>query len=159
MKDIKDLTNKRFDDITVISFAERRNNHIYWYCKCDCGKFFIIRSDKLKTRKSCGCKDVKKNTNPLRRLNPKLYRCWEDMKRRCYRTLNPNYKYYGGRGIKVCEEWLKDFMSFYNWAIQNGYNSDLSIDRIDVNGNYEPKNCRWATKSEQQRNTRKYLKK
>lgn len=77
------------------------------------------------------------------------------MKNRCYCKTSDRYSYYGGRGIKICDEWLSDFMSFYNWAMANGYNDKLTIDRINVNGNYEPSNCRWITKGEQSRNTRR----
>ena len=73
------------------------------------------------------------------------------MKNRCYCKTSDRYSYYGGRGIKICDEWLADFMNFYNWAMANGYNDKLTIDRINVNGNYEPSNCRWITKGEQSR--------
>ena len=74
------------------------------------------------------------------------------MKSRCYNKTDPTYKYYGARSITICQEWLDDFMNFYNWAMDNGYKENLTIDRIDVNGNYEPSNCRWTTNTEQQRN-------
>lgn len=79
----------------------------------------------------------------------RLYRCWTDMKGRCLNKNNVNYKYYGERGITVCEEWKNDFMAFYTWAMENGYSDNLTIDRIDNDGNYEPNNCRWTTKSVQ----------
>lgn len=83
------------------------------------------------------------------KCNTRLYRIYKCMKTRCYNKNRNDYKYYGGRGIVICDEWLNDFMAFYYWSINNGYDDTLTIDRIDVDGNYEPSNCRWATQKQQ----------
>lgn len=92
--------------------------------------------------------------------NTRLYHIYYAMKNRCYNKDNNRYQYYGERGIVVCDEWLNDFQTFYNWAINNNYRDDLTIDRIDINGNYEPTNCRWVDIATQNRNTRqnRYIK-
>lgn len=82
----------------------------------------------------------------------RLYRIWSNMKSRCYNPNASRYNRYGGKGIKICQEWIDDFMNFYNWAIENGYDDKKSIDRINVKGNYEPSNCRWETATVQNRN-------
>lgn len=88
----------------------------------------------------------------------KLYKILNGMKNRCYNKNAYNYSYYGGRGITICDDWLNDFMTFYDWAINSGYKEGLSIDRIDVNGNYEPNNCRWKTSKQQCNNKRNNIK-
>lgn len=89
------------------------------------------------------------------RKNTRLYGIYNNMKTRCYNARSRSYKNYGGRGVTICAEWRDDFKAFYDWAIANGYRDDLSIDRIDVNGNYEPNNCRWVTSYVQSNNTRR----
>lgn len=134
-----------------------------WLCKCDCGNTIVKSTNAIhsKKRHSCGClrKNHPNNTRHgmcYTRINS-IYR---KMKQRCLSPNDSRYKDYGGRGIQVCEEWLgKDgFSKFYEWAMSNGYSDELTIDRIDVNGNYEPSNCRWITKLEQSKNTRKNIK-
>lgn len=96
-----------------------------------------------------------KTWNPIKHKYPRIYRIWQSMKSRCYYKNNKCYSCYGGRGISICSEWISDFNTFANWALTHGYKDNLSIDRIDVNGNYEPGNCRWVTMAEQQKNKRK----
>lgn len=85
----------------------------------------------------------------------RIYSIWHNMKSRCYYNKSDKYKYYGGRGITVCDEWRDSFKAFYAWAMANGYRDDLTIDRIDVDGNYEPSNCRWIDMLAQNNNTSK----
>lgn len=160
MSKVKDLTGKTFGRLTVIKRAENDiNGRARWVCKCSCG-VESIKTGKLLLNghcKSCGCGEYEnrvKNVTSHRLSNTRLYNIWKAIKQRCYYAKHKDYHNYGGRGITVCDEWLHDFQTFYNWAITHGYRDDLSIDRIDVNGNYEPNNCRWATAHEQRINQR-----
>ncbi len=151
-----DYIGKKIGKLTIVAFVEKRKGHSYYLCKCDCGneKTLCISNIVTGNTKSCGCirKIGTRKTHGL--SNTRIHHTWCGMKQRCYNINLKEYKYYGARGIKVCKEWIDDFMNFYNWAIDNGYNDDLSIDRIDVNGDYEPDNCRWVTQKEQVRNVR-----
>jgi hypothetical protein len=137
-----------------------------WLCLCDCGNEKIIRGGSLRQGKirSCGCLLSEKSKERMTNIATKhghsdspLYRVHKSMIERCYSPLSKGFKNYGGRGITVCDEWLNDFMAFYSWAVENGYQEGLEIDRKDNDGNYEPSNCRWVTPLENCQNTRKCI--
>lgn len=151
----------KFNKLTVLEKTNQRiNRSIIYKCQCDCGNITYVKSTNLIKGyiKSCGClqRKMASKCNKTHGLShTKLFYVWQDMIKRCFKENHHAYKYYGGRGITVCNEWKNDFMSFYNWAINNGYEEGLTIDRIDVNGNYEPNNCRWVTMKVQCKNRRK----
>ncbi|WP_230706819.1 hypothetical protein [Bacillus paranthracis] len=167
---LQDLTGQVFDMITVLEFShktyENKKYRSFWKCKCECGKEFVRRTDQIKTKrgyKSCGCyrkmitKKLFEENNPNKThglSNTRLYKVYRKIIERCYYEKYEEFHLYGGRGIKMCDIWRNDFTSFYNWAMENGYNDQLSIDRIDYNGNYEPNNCRWADNITQGNNKR-----
>lgn len=153
-----DLTGQRFGKLVVLNYDHSKNG-AYYLCKCDCGKNKIIKGTSL-TRgltSSCGCKSRKMSLERSTKhgmSNTRLYRIRMGMIDRCYKENATSYPKYGAKGVSVCQEWLDDFMNFYNWAMENGYRDDLTLDRIDPSGNYEPNNCRWATYKEQANNTK-----
>lgn len=162
MPKVKDLTGKRFHRLVVLGFSHKNKNRKYfWKCKCDCGNELIIPSYNLVSgnTKSCGCLNkekmiARKKTHGM--YGTRIYSIWNNMIMRCENKNIPLYERYGSVGISVCAEWKK-FENFYQWAIKNGYNEKLTLDRIDYNGNYEPNNCRWADYYTQNNNTKRNI--
>lgn len=158
-----ELTGKRFGKLVVIrEIGLNKWQSVEWLCKCDCGNYHITQSKYLVNGDtvSCGCKKTKVLYEQSQRLkthgmtNEPLYIVWQGMKGRCNNKKSSSYKDYGGRGIRICPEW-NEFINFYNWAIKNGYKNGLTIDRINIDGNYEPSNCRWVNRLTQGNNTRR----
>lgn len=166
------LIGKKFGRLTVLSDAGAKGGRTYSNCLCDCGKMVVVSNKHLKSghTKSCGCykneivseigkitgktsikyaqSQAHENNRKHDMSGTRLYRIWSQMKQRCYNKKDDAYQYYGGKGVCVCDEWREDFQKFEQWANNNGYSDDLTIDRINSNKNYEPSNCRWISQSE-----------
>lgn len=157
----RDLTGKKFGRLTVIrELPERKNHSVLWLCRCECGNKVKVKSSNLNSgnSQSCGCLRVEhsiKAHQTHKSSDTKLFAVWCSMRFRCNNPNDKSYHNYGARGIRVCDEWTNSFSSFYNWALSNGYNDGLTIDRINNDGNYEPSNCRWTSRKVQGNNSRK----
>lgn len=155
MSSFIDMTGKKHGKLQVLGFAGiHKDGQAYWNCLCDCGNTAIVAGNKLRSGHtvSCGCYKVLRQhqTHVIHgKTNSQLYVAWCNMKSRCYNPKNIMAHRYGARGISVCDEWKNDFTAFGAWALSNGYEEGLTLDRIDVNGNYCPENCRWVTKEAQ----------
>lgn len=153
-----------FGRLKVIEQNGRTSDrHILWKCKCECGKFTNVSSRELRSgkTKSCGCLQKDKIREMRYRhgdRNSRLYSVWKTMKKRCENKKCKSYKWYGAKGVSVCDEW-HDYSAFKKWALDNGYDEkaekgDCTIDRINPYGDYEPSNCKWVSMAEQARNKR-----
>lgn len=163
MGKIIDLTGKKFGRLTILELVPKKIKHdatrqAFWLCQCDCGNTHIAGSKSLRNgdTPSCGC-ITKERLTKHGGYGTRLYNILDKMKYRCNNDKSKDYKHYGARGIKVCNEWqdaTNGFINFYKWATNNGYRNNLSIDRINNDGDYEPNNCRWVDNATQSNNRR-----
>lgn len=157
--DVSSYIGRRFGKLTVKEYIDKTSHHRF-KCVCDCGneKIIIINSLTRGLTTSCGCVRSQKSKERLTThglSNTRLANIWDKMKERCHNPNHQAYNNYGGRGIYVCDEWRTDFMSFYNWAVANGYSSNLTLERVNSNKGYNPDNCTWISKADQAKNTRR----
>lgn len=163
----QDISGMKFNKLHVLYRIEDHyypngRHDVQYRCVCECGKELDVIGIHIRSghTKSCGC-FRKEKTSASRKThggtNTRLYTIWKNMKSRCIYKMHDDYDLYGGRGITVCDEWMRDFSEFEQWSLNNGYSDNLSLDRIDVNGNYDPSNCRWVTQKTQCNNTRRNI--
>lgn len=168
MPNFIDITGQKFNRWTVLNRVHVYPKRTFWLCRCDCGIERPVEGKHVRygTSKSCGCLCLEINSRRLKGNNlgykhglekHPLRAIWKAMLQRCYNPKNKFYKNYGGRGINACYEWSGSLPQFYEWALKNGWQKGLSIDRINNDGNYEPKNCRWITIAENSRRRKSRL--
>ena len=163
-RNLENFIGKKFARLTIIAIApleffDNGSKKSMVMCRCDCGNIGKYHFTRVKCGhiKSCGCykSEIHQQTHTTHnRTNTPLYNVWRGMKARCHRKNDPGYKHYGGRGIRVCDRWINDPEAFMAWALANNYSKGLDIDRINVDGDYEPDNCRFVTRSVNNKNRR-----
>lgn len=159
------MIGKKSGRLTVASYHGKSYKGNMWNCTCECGQTSTVATRDINSQnvKSCGCLKsdilIKRNKSMAthNKTNTRIYRIWSNIKYRCCNEDSKDYIDYGLRGITLCDEWLNDFESFYNWSMENGYREDLTIDRIDNDLGYSPDNCRWVSMKVQNNNTRKNI--
>ena len=155
---LKDLTGKTFGDWIVLERAANRGRAVRWLCKCKrCGTVKDVAGTSLKsgTSTNCGCVRLTGLHRTHGLSKHPLYKVWQRMKGCTTSPTHQDFKHYGAGGIRVCDEWFNDFKTFYDWAMNNGYEPGLTIERVNVDGNYEASNCTWIPQSEQPKNQRR----
>ena len=159
MNRFKDISNLKFGKLTPIRIVGKTNTGngggALWLCKCDCGNEKTVRQSDLHSGHvtSCGCAKFERFSE-YKNYSKRLIKTYHSMKERCLNKNNKAFKNYGGRGINICKEWTDDIFEFCKWAIANGYNDKLTLERIDVNSDYCPCNCTWILRKEQSKNRR-----
>lgn len=161
MPKFMDLKDEKYGRLTVVERAPNIGRFVAWFCRCDCGKGTVVLAGHLRMGRiiSCGCyqkENCKRKATKHGHWGTKLHMIWTTMRQRCNNPKNKDFKNYGRRGIKICSDW-DSFSLFETWALRHGYTEGLSIERVNVNGNYCPENCTWIPLSEQGKNTRRTL--